>query len=164
MNHENENISGEFTYKNLSDCYYYICSFYKKYILQSATVDEASKENYDELISNIASVIKEVESIPDANSYDKLVAYNGVFMLLYDQRKDFAQSGIESAGILELVDNIYNSARSLDVKKEQTKKLQAEIVDNYKDYREAIERAYVNAEERALSTDNSAAEGGTNGR
>ena len=164
MNHENENISDEFTYKNLSDCYYYICSFYKKYILQSATIDEASKENYDELISNIASVLKEVESIPDANSYDKLVAYNGVFMLLYDQRKDFAQSGIESAGILELVDNIYNSARSLDVKKEQTKKLQAEIVDNYKDYREAIERAYVNAEERALSTDNSAAEGGTNGR
>lgn len=164
INYKNESISEDFTYKNLSDCYYYICSFYKKYILQSATVDEASKENYEELIRTITTVLDEVESIPDANSYDKLVAYNGVFMLLYDQRTDIARAGVDSAEILGLVDSIYNSASKLDVKKEQTKKLQAEIVDNYKDYREAIERAYSNAQDRSVSAGDNAAEGGANGR
>ncbi len=164
MNHDNELISSNFVYKNLSDCYYYICSFYKKYILQSSSVEEASKENYTELISTIKSLLNEIENIPDANSYDKLVAYNGVFMLLYDQRKDFAQAGIELSEVLELVDTIYSSAEKLDVKKEQTQKLQSEIVDNYKDYREAIQRAYTNTEERSVSTENSTGEGGTYGR
>lgn len=164
MNHENELLSDEFTYKNLSDCYYFICSFYKKYILQSATVDEASKEDYTELIRTISDVLKEIESIPDANSYDKLVAYNGVFMLLYDQRKDFAQAGIDSAEIISLIDTINTSAGKLDVKKEQTKKLQTEIVENYSVYREAIERAYTNTEAISVDADNNAAEGGTNGR
>lgn len=155
-NYENENISPDFTYKNLSDCYYYICSFYKKYILQSASIDEASEENYEELLGVISDVIDEIQIITDANLYDKLVAYNGVFMLLYDQRTDMAQINVDKNTVLNLLDDIYHSASALNVKKDQTKKLQSEIVDNYSGYREAIERAYTNMQERKPS----AAEGG----
>ena len=48
-----------------------------------------------------------------------------------------------------LLDRVYNSASTLSVKKEQSQNLQKEIVDNYDEYKEAIERAYTNAEERA---------------
>ena len=88
--------------------------------------------------------------------YDKLVAYNGVFMLLYDQRTDMAQINVDKNTVLNLLDDIYHSASALNVKKDQTKKLQSEIVDNYSGYREAIERAYTNMQERKPS----AAEGG----
>ena len=103
--------------------------------------NEKEPETIVEECNKKIPVLKEIESIPDANSYDKLVAYNGVFMLLYDQRKDFAQAGIDSAEIISLIDTINTSAGKLDVKKEQTKKLQTEIVENYSVYREAIERA-----------------------
>ena len=45
-------------------------------------------------------------------------------------------------------DNVYSEAKGLAVKKEQSQKLQNEIVRNYDSYREAIIRAYSNAEER----------------
>lgn len=54
-NHDNNNISSEFENIDLSDCYYQICSFYKKYILNSSTVEEASKDNYEILFSTIKS-------------------------------------------------------------------------------------------------------------
>lgn len=50
VNAKNENISPDFKEKKISDCYYQICSFYKTYILNSATVEEASKENYEQLL------------------------------------------------------------------------------------------------------------------
>lgn len=148
-NYENDQMEGEFSYKKLSDCYYHICSFYKQYILQSASVDEASKEDYDRLLATVSDVLTEIQSIEDANAYDKLVAYNGVFMLLYDQRTDMVQIGVEEQEVLDLLASIYQNAKSLNVNKEQTKKLQSEIVDNYTDYQDAVKRAYTNARERA---------------
>jgi len=51
--------------------------------------------------------------------------------------------------VLNLLETVYNSAKSMSVQKEQSKKLQQEVVDNYATYREAIERAYDNAAERS---------------
>lgn len=48
FNENNNNATG-FEAQKMSDCYYQICSFYKKYILSTTTVEEASKENYEEL-------------------------------------------------------------------------------------------------------------------
>ena len=46
------------------------------------------------------------------------------------------------------MDEVNSLAKNLSVQKEQSKKLQNEIIDNYEKYRQAIERAYTNAEER----------------
>ncbi len=145
LNAKNDNISPEFKEKKISDCYYQICSFYKTYILNSVTVEEASKENYEQLIGSIGDTLAEVD---DAGAYDKLTFYNGVFMLLYDQRTNMEQVNVEQDKILELMDRVYEKASGLTVQKAQSQQLQAEILDNYDDYREAIQRTYTNAEER----------------
>lgn len=145
VNAKNENISSDFKEKKISDCYYQICSFYKTYILNSATVEEASKENYEQLLDQINDTLTEVE---DSGAYDKLTFYNGVFMLLYDQRTNMEQVNVDQDKILTLLNCVYEKASELTVQKEQSQQLQREILDNYDNYREAIQRTYTNAEER----------------
>jgi len=145
-NYENTEIEAGFTEKSLSDCYYQICSFYKKYILSSATVEEASKNNYEELFTTINGALTDVET---AGAYDQLSLYNGTFMLLYDQRANMVSVNVEQETILDLLKKVYDSANGLSVQKDQSKKLRQEIIDNYEVYKEAIERAYTNAEERS---------------
>lgn len=140
----NTNATG-FEQQKTSDCYYQICSFYKKYILSNTNVEEASKDNYDELLKTIESSLNDVKY---AGAYDQLSLYNGVFMLLYDQRSSMAQVNVDEQQILSLMDEVNSLAKNLSVQKEQSKKLQNEIIDNYEKYRQAIERAYTNAEER----------------
>ena len=142
-NYENQQISPEFTEKSLSDCYYQICTFYKKYILNSATVEEASRNDYEALFQVIEAALDDVEG---AGAYDQLTLYNGTFMLLYDQRSQMVSVSVDETKVLGLLDTVYNSAKLLSVQKDQSKKLQQEIVDNYEAYREAIERAYDAAE------------------
>lgn len=142
-NYENQEISPDFAEKSLSDCYYQICTFYKRYILSSATVEEASRNDYEALFQTIEAALDDVEG---AGAYDQLTLYNGTFMLLYDQRSQMVSVNVDEATVLDLLDTVYNSARSLSVQKDQSKKLQQEIVDNYETYREAIERAYDAAE------------------
>ena len=145
VNAKNENISPDFKEKKISDCYYQICSFYKTYILNSATVEEASKENYEQLLDQINDTLTEVE---DSGAYDKLTFYNGVFMLLYDQRTNMEQVNVDQDKIFTLLNCVYEKASELTVQKEQSQQLQREILDNYDNYREAIQRTYTNAEER----------------
>ena len=142
-NYENQEISPDFAEKSLSDCYYQICNFYKKYILNSATVEEASRGDYEALFQTIEAALVEVE---DAGPYDQLTLYNGAFMLLYDQRSQMASVSVDETLVLNLLDTVYDNAQSLVVQKDQSKKLQQEVVNNYKTYREAIERAYDAAE------------------
>lgn len=145
-NFENTEITEGFSEKNMSDCYYQVCSFYKKYILPSATVEEASKEDYEALFETIYTALDDVKT---ANQYDQLTLYNGAFMLLYDQRASMVSVNVGQEEVLGLLDTVYNSASSLAVQKEQSMKLKSEIVEKYASYREAIVRAYTNAEERS---------------
>ncbi|SEQ33747.1 serine/threonine protein kinase [Lachnospiraceae bacterium NE2001] len=143
--YEDENISPEFTSKDVSDCYYQICTFYRRYITDSSTVEEASKESYDTLFDTIESSLN---SIKNSGPYDQLMLYNATFMLIYDQRISMAQVGVEKDRVIDLFDQVYESAEALTVQKEQSKKLQEEMSSNYTDYRKAMERAYTNTEER----------------
>lgn len=142
---ENYESGIEFDGRTMSDCYYQICSFYKKYILSSATVEEASKDSYEILFDTIEDTI---DVVKDAGAYDQLALYNSVFMLLYDQRSSIVQVNVEREKVLELLDKMHDSATALTVQKEQSRKLRQEILEHYGEYRLAIERAYTNAEER----------------
>lgn len=144
-NYNNKLIADGFSKKTLSNCYYQICSFYKKYILNSATVEEASMETYTELFKTINSALSDVKN---ESAYDQLTLYNGVFMLLYDQRLSMASVNVSHTEVNRLLDEVYDSAEKLSVQKEQSKKLQQEMVENYKLYKEAINRTYANTEKR----------------
>lgn len=143
-NHNNAEIPQDFEDMNLSECYYQICSFYKNYILNGATVEEASRDNYENLFSTIENTLADVQS---AGAYNQLSLYNGIFMLLYDQRSSMVQVNVEQKEIIDLLDNVYDDAKNLTVQKEQSQKLQQEIMEHYDTYRQAIIRAYTNAEE-----------------
>lgn len=142
---DNNKNNTDFEQKKMSDCYYKICTFYKKYILTTTTVEEASKDNYDELLGIMESAMEDVK---DEGAYDQLTLYNSIFMLLYDQRSSMAQVNVDEQQILILLEEVNESAKSLSVKKEQSKKLQDEIIYNYDNYRQAVERTYTNMEER----------------
>ena len=142
-NYDNPELSPDFAEKSLSECYYQICTFYKRYILTSATVEEAARSDYEALFRTIETALGDVEG---AGAYDQLTLYNGTFMLLYDQRLQMVSVNVDEDAVLSLFDSVYNSAKALSVQKDQSTKLRQEIIDNYETYREAIVRAYDAAE------------------
>ena len=140
---------GSYENENLAECYYQICSFYKKYIL-SKTADDASASDFQSLFDTLNNLLDSIESDTNANKYDKLVLYNGIFMLLYDRCGDMASVDLSQDTVLDLYDRVYESATNLQVgeSKEYAKKLQDEMESKYASYREAIERKYNNTKER----------------
>ncbi len=143
-NHENAELSEEFEDEDLSECYYQICSFYRTFILSPVSGEEAVREDYLELI---AAVDECIDTILERSAYDQLVLYSGVFLLLYDQREHMAAVGVEEEAVLGLMDRVHARALALTVQKEASAALQREILDHYKEYREAIRRAFANAKE-----------------
>lgn len=140
-NEENAEISPEFQDRVLSGCYYEICSFYKKYIFNHLTVEEASAEDYNELLRVVEETFEKMET---AGVYDRLTLYNSVFILLYDQRISLAQTKADQEKVESLLDTIYGETSALLTNKAYAKELQNEILDHYDTYSEAIRRAYVN--------------------
>ncbi|MGN0298851.1 MAG: serine/threonine-protein kinase [Lachnospiraceae bacterium] len=129
----------QFAYQTVSECYYQICDFYKKFIFDTVTIEEASKDNYLQLFGRI---YESLDSIKESGAYNQLSLCNGTFMLLYDQRIKMAQVDVEQEKVENLLNIVYQRAKSLSVNKEQSRKLQTEILNKYAEYKEAIQRAY----------------------
>lgn len=132
----------------MSECYYQICDFYKKYIF-SQTADAASAEDFAAFFNTLDDLLDAIEGSSSATAYDKLELYNNIFMLLYDRRTDMVSAGLGEVTVLNLFDRVYNSAEGIDAAQRTLwKVLKKEMQDNYTNYRSAIERAYTNAEGR----------------
>lgn len=133
----------------MSECYYQICDFYKKYIF-SQTADTASAEDFATFFGTLDDLLDDIESNTSATAYDKLELYNNIFMLLYDRRADMVSAGVDQETVLNLYDRVYNSAEGIDASQRILwTVLKSEMQDNYIDYKAAIERAYTNAEGRS---------------
>ena len=144
-NYENDVISGTFANKSLSDSYYQICAFYKRYILNSTIVEEASKKEYEALLETVRDALGDVSG---TGAYDQLSMYHSIFLLLYDQREQMAQVNVAQEDILEIFDRVHASASALTVQKKQSQKLKKTIMDKYEQYRKDIIAKYVNMEKR----------------
>lgn len=132
----------------MSECYYQICDFYKKYIF-SQTADTASAEDFATFFGTLGDLLDDIESNTSATAYDKLELYNNIFMLLYDRRADMVSAGVDQETVLNLFDRVYSSAEGIDASQRILwTVLKDEMQDNYTNYRAAIERAYANAEGR----------------
>ena len=137
-NKENDSISPEFQERALSDCYYDICAFYKKFILGNS-VEEPSLQEYQKLFNTIDNAMN---SVRNAGAYDQLTLYNGTFNLLFDQSEEMASVNFDEQTVLELFDEVYRKAQSLSVNKEQARQLRDEIINNYAKYRAIIEQCF----------------------
>ncbi len=149
-NHENTNIPAEFKYKNLSECYYSICEFYKTYIFDGIKTNEVSRADFDEIIDKISGVLKAMDSNEDSyiTQYDRMAVYNGIFCLLYDLRIYMAQTGVEKSVVIGILQRIYENTSDITLNKRKSIKLKDEIENRYQDYKEAIERAYENVQKK----------------
>ncbi len=133
----------------LSECYFQICDFYKKYIF-SQTADTASAEDFSNFFDTLDDLLDSIESNSSATAYDKLELYNNIFMLLYDRRADMVSAGVSQEIVLELFDRVYNSANEIDASQRTLwTVLKTEMQDNYETYKTAIQRAYTNVEGRS---------------
>ena len=55
---------------------------------------------------------------------------------------------VEQEDVQNLLKTVYERTKDISVQKEQSKKLQQQVIDRYEQYSEAIARAYTNAEGR----------------
>lgn len=142
-NHNNTELVGEFENQELSECYYTVCSFYKKFIGDSSNIIEAARSDYDDLLTTLEEMMDRVESL---DAYNRLNLYNCIGSLLYACRDGLQSTGVELDRVLTLFDSAYEKAKTLSVQKDQSKTLQEEIIDNFDEYREKIVIRYSNAE------------------
>lgn len=143
---ENEQLHSDFAYRVQANCYYTICNFYKEYVYDQLIAPD--RNDFEELLSVIDSAMQDLES-SGSSAYDRLAMYNGVFLLIYDQKNEMATVGIPKEQVLALFDEIYEKAEQLESSKEMLQELRNEIVDNYSAYRTDIENYYTNLERRS---------------
>ena len=118
-----------------TDIFYLICSFYKEYILDSLSMEEASLEAYEGLILSIEDALNRAGG---ANAYERISLYNAVFLLLHDQWENMRAAGVELDEIQSLMDRVYGLALDVKVSKLKSKELREEIIENYELYREEM--------------------------
>ena len=147
----NKNHSGlengmltEYESMNLSECYYQICKFYKSFILSQT--NSPSANDFQELFDSLNALLDRIENEGSANSYDKMVFYNGIFRLLSYNRVEMARYEFGLDNVLALFDRVYESAMSIKVNEAKTyiKDLQREMEENYQKDRSQIEITYIN--------------------
>lgn len=123
---ENHTITKMYPEKELSESYYEICVFYKKYIFQSISVDEASQKEYEQLLSQIKRRQKQIKK---ESVYDQLTYHKAVLSFIYDQRETMKQVNISQAQIQQVIDQIQFQVSSLKPYKPASLRLQKEILE-----------------------------------
>lgn len=141
LNHENEELKEEFDESFLCESYYRICLFYREFIFDSSGMEEAKKADFEEILEVMKTVLGEIS---DEDVYEKLSMCSVSFMLIYDQRKAMAQAEVDEDDLLDLFDEIYETALSLTAARQQSAQLKEEIEENYEQYKKAIEITYEN--------------------
>ena len=110
----------------MSQAYYEICMFYKKYIFQSVYVDEASQKEYEQLLKQIQQTIQQLKT---ESVFNQLTYQKTVLLFLIDQKESMKQVGISPARIETYMKEIIDQARSFKVHKPTSKSLQKEILE-----------------------------------
>ncbi len=136
-NFENANISSEFADQSLSNCYYRICDFSRRFTLSQTR--SPSREDYNELLLNIDLLM---ENVNGASEYNQLALYNTLFFMLHSEAKDFANMSVDMGTVLGAFDEICRRAKNLNASKAWAEKLKSEIVQYENAYRADIENAY----------------------
>ena len=151
-NYTNTELKEEFENQALSDCYYYICSFYVEYIYKT-TGAEAGAEDYEELLDILSSTLGSLDEMEGAEEYEKLAISNSVFYFLKDQCSAMANVGVDSSKVLSIFDEIYEIASDIYVQRENSVALQNEILENYESYRQVIESTFEEAQRKSLMSE-----------
>ncbi|WP_426350420.1 serine/threonine protein kinase [Alloiococcus sp. CFN-8] len=139
----------DFEFNSMAESYYIIGSFYSQYVVNSTSVKEPTKEAYEVLLESLIVCMENVEDYDyDDAAYIKLIMYQEIMNLLNDHRRGFALTGVEQAEVESVLSKAYEEAEALFVTQTTSMELQENIKAIYPGYMEALERSYINAEER----------------
>ncbi len=133
----------------LAESYWYVCQFYSDFVLNSSGVNEPTKDNYEQFLTDAAKCIDNLTDYDTMeSSYVKLTFYQNLMNLLNDHRKGMAMHKVELDSVYALLDQIYGHTDALFVTREHSLALQETIMSNYEPYKEAFANTYANVEER----------------
>lgn len=134
-----------FKYYDISNGYFTVCRFYSEYVLSDTSKKEPTQNVYTDLIDTLSKSVGSLDNYKDEDSaYVKLVLYKQIMDLLNDQRKGFAQLGVDKNKILGLFDEIENKTKSMFVTQEASIEMKQDIEENYRKFIENINRTYQN--------------------
>lgn len=134
---------------NLAKSYFIICDFYKNYVGNATSVKEPTKEIYTDFVSSVQNCVEYLdESENDDISYVKLVMYSAIIELIHDDRRAFAQTGVEKEAIVSVLSTIFDKAEKMPVIQERSRKKQQEIEGLRESVFNDIESIYTNKEEQ----------------
>lgn len=140
--------SGNSDYENykLVESYYIICEFYKKYIVNTTNTKEPTYEVYSKLLDSLEMCLENLDKDNNNDNenmpYIKLTVYDAVSMLINNQRKGFAATGVDYEEVVELLNDIYINTSELPVTQEKSIAKQELILENVEIYIEDMNTTY----------------------
>lgn len=140
--------SGNSDYENykLVESYYIICEFYKKYIVNTTNTKEPTYEVYSKLLDSLEICLENLDKDNNNDNenmpYIKLTVYDAVSMLINNQRKGFAATGVDYEEVIELLNDIYINTSELPVTQEKSIAKQELILENVEIYIEDMNTTY----------------------
>lgn len=144
-----ESKDKSFKYFNISNGYATVCKFYSEYVLSDTSKKEPTYETYDKLLNTLSKCIHNLDDYEDEDAaYVRLVLYRQIGALLNDQRKGFAQLGINKTQVIDILDTIDTKTEKMFVTQQASTAIKEDIKDNCRIYRESINDTYENTEER----------------
>ncbi len=139
----------DFEYHSMAESYYIIGNFYFQYVVNSTSIKEPTKEAYESLLNSLVLCMENVEEYSyDDAAYIKLIMYQEIMNLLNDHRKGLALKGVEQTKVKDIITKAHEEAVGLSVTQTASLDIQDNIDDIYLGYMEALERSYINVEER----------------
>ncbi len=147
-------ISSSSKYYNIANSFKAVCRFYNDYANSETSGNESTKDDYDNLIKNIAYCVDEDNfakgfDLDKKESYVKLTLYDKFANLLNSNVQYFASTGVSAESVQAVYNTIYDNASSITVSAEVNKQLQNSIITNLNPtngkYIRALERVYDNA-------------------
>lgn len=139
----------EYEYYDMAKSYEIVGDFYTQYVVNSTSVKEPTQEAYIELLNSLQVCIDNMDQYDhDDAAYIKLTMYREIANLLNVHGKGFAVTEVDQSLIIQFLDDIYAKTSELSVTQAKSMELQESVLSSCVEYKENIERTYLNTEER----------------
>lgn len=136
-----EGSEGYSTSKN----FLYLYDFYSKFILDKRGVNEATLEDYNELLENIDKCLDNANSLNDSDSkYVQLATYAVIDYMIDANIKNMVSIGIQPQELKSLLAEVNGYAEKTMVNKTVSQKMRQDILNHYNEYIAKIDREYEN--------------------
>lgn len=144
-----ESKDKSYKYYDISNGYATVCKFYSEYVLSDTSKKEPTYETYDKLLNTLSKCVNNLDDYEDEDAaYVRLVLYRQIGDLLNDQRKGFAQLGVDENQVIDILDTIDSKTEEMFVTQQASMEIKEDIKDNCRIYRQRINDTYENTEER----------------